>query len=107
MDIFNFSRREQLILAMVAIVGVVLYMEIQRNRCTCKDHFIGTVEPTFYRSVTGLPSIDGDIFSGNTHAMASAKSDAQMATRTCLFEGEKCNCCDGMSCVNGSCQVPQ
>jgi hypothetical protein len=110
MNIFNFSQREQLMLAIVAVVGVVLYMEIQRNRCRCNENFIGTITPTFYRSLTSLPSVDGNVQLEPSHpynTTANAQANAQMATRTCLFEGEKCNCCEGMECRSGACQFPQ
>lgn len=108
----NLTEKDKLILAVIVFIGLVLYMEIQKTRCSCKtrEPFLGTVTPTFYRSLSSLPSVDGNVQLEPSNpvatTMANANAGAQMTTSTCLFEGEKCNCCEGMECRGGSCQFP-
>lgn len=61
MDNLNLSQKDYFMLSCLLLVALVMYMEVRKNRCKCTEGWINTefVKPTFYRSLTSLPNVDG------------------------------------------------
>lgn len=104
----NLLQNEYIVPVCLVLVVIFLCMEAQKRK---QETFLSIVQPTFYRSLNQLPSVDDQIWMGYAKPKTSLVANIQnqgndWSSRSCLFEGEKCNCCSGLSCQNGSC-APQ
>jgi hypothetical protein len=88
MNNLNLQQRDYFILAFILFATVVLYMELQKTKCNCKEKF----GSTFYRSLTTLPSIDEHYLRKPLHVDDRIINDKMMARRSRMFSRQPCNC---------------